>query len=189
MRVHFNMLSDTMPPEDHTAALTGIKTVESLIASFALTLPPEERMHMARVGVKAIDFSGKSYDYGIKNPELVPKYLDMNEFGNDITLTDQLGELINHMVPLVDKLIDTHAVVAAESYAQGRILYHHIKNAANANVPGAAAIAKELAKTFDIPKSTTKPKSQPVTNDTTSTTTSTTTTTTNNNNEDPPANE
>jgi len=45
--------------------------------------------------------------------------------------------------------------VGSEAYSSARIFYHHVKNAARGNIPGASAIAKELSKRFKIAKPTT----------------------------------
>lgn len=40
-------------------------------------------------------------------------------------------------------------ISASEAYMAARLFYHHIKNAARANVPGASAITEELSKLYD----------------------------------------
>ncbi|MCP5103981.1 MAG: hypothetical protein GY950_11410 [bacterium] len=153
MSVNFNLISAVLSEEDHGTIITNVKGIESLLP-FAITLPAEEKLAMPGVGVQTIDFISKSFDYAVKNPELPPNYLDMAEFGRDVTLAIQLQILMNHLVPLVNKLSDTYALVACEAYSASRIFYHHVKNAAFANVPGASAIAKELGKRFKVSKST-----------------------------------
>jgi hypothetical protein len=48
----------------------------------------------------------------------------------------------------VDKIKDTYALVSSEAYSGSRIAYHHFRNAAKMNVPGASAIADELGILF-----------------------------------------
>jgi hypothetical protein len=55
---------------------------------------------------------------------------------------------LDHLVPLVDKIKDTYALVSSEAYSGSRVAYHNIKNAAKMNIPGASAIADELGKLF-----------------------------------------
>ncbi|MCP5047531.1 MAG: hypothetical protein GY940_10190 [bacterium] len=153
MSVNYNLLSGTLTEEAQAGALGGIKTVEANIAPIAITLPTEEKISLARVGAKITEFNEKAFDYMEKNPEFKPAYIDMEEYGNDVKSAAQLKELMNHLVPLADKIKDSYAVAASEAYSTSRVIYYHVKNAAKANIPGASAIAKELGKLFHRPKS------------------------------------
>lgn len=149
MSVNFNLVSATLSDEDHGSIINSIKVIESLIP-FAITLPVEEKVSMPGIGVKTIDFIDKSYEYASKNPNLVPQFLDMGEYEKDAKLAKQLQLVMDHLVPLTSKLSDTFALVGGEAYSTSRIFYHHTKNAAKANVPGASAVAKELSKRFKV---------------------------------------
>jgi hypothetical protein len=153
MSVNFNLISATLDDSVQASIITDVKSIEAKLP-FAITLPTEEKIGLRGTGLKNIDFIDKSYEYALKNPNLPPQYLDMVEFGKDVKLVKQLQVLLQHLVPLVDKLKDTYAIVGSEAYSSARIFYHHVKNAANANIPGASAIAKELAKRFHVVKST-----------------------------------
>jgi hypothetical protein len=152
MSVNFNLISTSLDDATHASIIDNVKTLEGMIP-FAITLPPEEKAAMAGVGVRNIDFIVKTHEYAVKNPGMGPGYLDITEFGKDVTLAQQLRLIMDHLVPLLDKLSDTYALVASEAYSSARIFYHHVKNAASANVPGASAIAKELGKRFKTGKS------------------------------------
>ena len=147
MSVNFNLISNVFTDEEHNTLITGVKGIESLIP-FAVTLPKEEKQALAGVGLKRLDFSVKTYEYVVKNPEMKPGFMDMAEYGKDITLSQQLQALLDHLVPLVDKIKDTYALVSSEAYSASRAAYHNFKNAAQMNVPGASAIADELGKLF-----------------------------------------
>ncbi|MDQ1350407.1 MAG: hypothetical protein QG657_709 [Acidobacteriota bacterium] len=156
MSVNFNLISATLDDSVHASIITDVKAIEAKLP-FAITLPTEERIPLRGTGLKNIDFIEKAYEYAVKNPDLPPQYLEMTEFGKDVRLLKQIQVLMQHLVPLVDKLKDTYAVVGSEAYSSARIFYHHVKNASNANIPGASAIAKELAKRFHVVKSTSTP--------------------------------
>lgn len=156
MSVNFNLISATLDDSVHASIITDVKAIEAKLP-WAITLPEEEKISMRGIGLKSIDFTGKCYEYAEKNPSLPPQYLDMVEFGKDVKLLKQLQVLMQHLVPLVDKLKDTYTVVAFEAYSSARVFYQHVKNASNANIPGASAIAKELGKRFHVVKSTSTP--------------------------------
>ena len=149
MSVNFNLISTSLSDEAHAAVIDSIKAIETQIP-FAITLPVEEKVALPGVGIKTVEFIDKTYEYALKNPTLVPQFLDMVEYEKDTKLTTQLRTIMNHLVPLVDKINDTLALVGSEAYSSSRIFYHHVKNAARGNVPGASSVAKELSKRFKV---------------------------------------
>jgi len=151
MSVNFNVISEPLSDEDHGSIIESIKEIEAKLP-FAVTLHKDQKVTMPGIGIKTVDFIDTSYEYVAKNPELAPPFIDLEEFGKDARLTKQLQVLMDHLVPLVGKLRDTHALVGKEAYSSARNFYHHLKNASRANVPGASAIAKELGKRFKVSK-------------------------------------
>lgn len=147
MSVNFNLISTRFTDEDHNTLITSVKGIEALIP-FAITLPTEEKERLAGVGVKRLDFTVKTYEYVLKNPDMKAGFMNMTEYGNDVILSKQLRSLLDHLVPLVDKLKDTFALVSSEAYSGSRAAYHNFRNAAQMNVAGASAIADELGKLF-----------------------------------------
>ncbi len=120
MSVNFNLISAVLTDEDHELNISSVKDIEARLP-FALTLPAEEKSSLHGVGAIRVEFTDKTYEYALKNPHLVPSYLDITEFGNDTKLLKQLQVEMDHLVPLVDKLKDTHALVASETYSAGSI--------------------------------------------------------------------
>jgi hypothetical protein len=148
MTFQTNVISAELTDEALNNSIASIKQVESNV-SFALTYPVDDRITLPRIGPKIVEFTEKAYEYMDKNPQLKPDFIDGVEFGKDVKLTRQVQILRNHLVPLVEKLNNTHSISAAEAYMAARLFYHHVKNAAKANIPGASAIAEELGKLFD----------------------------------------
>jgi len=151
MSVNFNLISASLSDEDHGSIIESIKSIEAKLP-FTVTLPREQKATMPGIGIKTVDFIDTTYEYAVKNPDLSPAFIDLEEFGKDARLTKQLQVLMDHLVPLVGKLRDTHSMVGTEAYSSARSFYHYLKNASRANVPGASAIAKELGKRFKVSK-------------------------------------
>jgi hypothetical protein len=147
MTIGTNLISAELSDEVLNSSVDSIKQVENNL-QFLLTVQTEDKVGLVKVGASIMEFNRMTYDYALKNPEIKPQYLDLIEFQKDLELSQKIKVLINHLVPLVDKLNDTLAVVAAEAYFAGRLFYHHAKNAAVAGVPGASAIADELGKLY-----------------------------------------
>ncbi len=160
-----NLISAELTDEMLNSSVESIKKVESNIG-FALTLKKEDAATLAKVGPKILEFTEKAYEYAVKNPQLKPEFLDLAEFQKDYLLSKKLQILRNHLVPLAEKLNDTFATSASEAYMAARLFYHHVKNAARANVPSASAIANEMAKLYNRRSpSSAKKKNNPTTTD------------------------
>ncbi len=150
MTLETNLISVELTDEVVTTAIDGVKQAETVLA-FTKTIQTEDKVSLAKVGPKELDFCRKAHEYGLKNPQLTPQYLDLNELGKDITVAEKMMMVSNHMTPLTNRVNDTASIAGAEAYLSARTFYHHVKNAAKVNVPGASAIAKELGKFYDKP--------------------------------------
>lgn len=148
-----NRLSAEITPEAMTAILDHVKGIETQLGGFAVSLSTKEKRTMNGVGVKTQEFMDKVLEYAEKNPDLVPSYIDLAELRRDIELTRNLWALQKHILPILGRVNDTMAVSGDDAYAVSRLFYHHIKTVANANLPGAATIAKELGELFRRPRS------------------------------------
>lgn len=150
MTLETNLISEELSDEVVTTAIDAIKQAETVLA-FTKTIQTEDKVALAKVGPKELDFSRKAYEFGLKNPQLTPQYLDLNELGKDINVAEKMLMVSNHMTPLSNRINDTASIAGAEAYLGARTFYHHVKNAAKVNVPGASAIARELGKFYDKP--------------------------------------
>lgn len=154
MKINYNLISATMDNEVHNGIIMDIKAIEAKMP-WAVTLSTEEKLSIRGIGLKSIDFIDKSFEYALKNPELPPPYINLLEFEKDVKLLKQLQIMVQHMVPLTDKLKDTYALVAFEAYNAARAFYKYLKLASNSNIPGASSMVKELGKRFQVVKSST----------------------------------
>ena len=148
MTLQTNLISAELSDDDLNSSVESIKQVESKVG-FALTLKKEDAATLAKVGPKILEFTEKAYEYAVKNPNLKPDFVDLAEFQKDYLLSKKLQILRNHLVPLTEKLVDTYTAAASEAYMAARLFYHHLKNAARANVPGASAMVDEMAKLYE----------------------------------------
>ena len=147
MSIETNLISVELSDEVLNSSVDNIKLVETNL-QFLLTIKTEDKTALAKIGPRTIDFMDKTYDFAFKNPLLRPQFFNLVEFEKDLNLVKQLQVLRNHLIPLTNMLNDTFAVVGAEAYLAARVFYHHVRNAARANIPGASAIADELGKLF-----------------------------------------
>jgi hypothetical protein len=115
---------------------------------YAVTLTPEERHEMLKMGQKSFTFVEKSYNYAIENPTFVPAYLDMQAFGIDFTDAHGLWTVRNDAQQVFEMLDDSAMSAGSESFQASLVFYNAVKAAAAQNVPGAKAIYDELKQRF-----------------------------------------
>jgi len=131
-----------------TQAQAKISEVITMLSPYMLSLTPEERHEVAKMGPKTLSFVEKAYDFAVQNPTLVPAYLNLASFGVDFTDAHGLWTILNTVRQLEESLDDTEMVAGSESYQAALVFYHSVKLAAAQNIIGAKAIYEELRKRF-----------------------------------------
>ena len=136
-------------PEDVlTQAQTKIDEVKTLLAPYMVALTPAERHEMPKMGEKTISFVEKAYDFAKQNPNLVPPYLNMSDFGKDFGDAHGLWTLVNSIRQLDENVSDTEMTAGSEAYQAALVFYKSVKMAAAQDVPGAKAVYEELKTRF-----------------------------------------
>ena len=150
--MNHNRLSAEITDESMTAILDLVKGIETQMADVGVSLSTDEKRALPRIGPKVMEFMDKALEYAEKNPQVVPNYLDMDEFRRDMDVTKKLFNLQKHLLPVLSRVTDTLMLAGSDSYTCSRMFYHQAKTAANANQPGTGAIVKELGKLYQRSK-------------------------------------
>ena len=129
-------------------AQNRILEVMEMLQPYVVNLKPEERRDILKLGDKTLAFGEKAFDYAKANPMLVPPYLDMGMFENDMKDTTGLRVLLATVQQLSMAIDDTIMVAGSEAYTASLTFYNAVKVAANQNVPGAKPIYQELQERF-----------------------------------------
>lgn len=153
--INENRLSAEITTESMTAIIDHVKGIETELADVAISVSVAEKKSLIGAGPKILEFMDKALEYAEKNPELIPGYLDLEEFKRDLELTRKLWVLHKHILPLMGRINDTLAAACTDSYSSSRQFYKYLQTATSANLPGTATIVKELGKLFKRTKTTT----------------------------------
>jgi hypothetical protein len=137
-----------IPEEVLTTVTTKIKEVMTTLASCVVTLTPEERHDLAKMGEKTLSFVEKAFAFATENPHLVPPYLDMDSFSVDFADAHNLFTLVNLVTQLLENLSDTEMAAGSEAYQEALVFYNSAKVAAAQDIPGAKAVYDELKTRF-----------------------------------------
>ncbi len=143
-----NRISLKINHNDNAAIKQAIKTLNKLLKPHLKALKTEERSHLPKMADGNLPFAEKAMGYAESNPDFAPKYLNVPEMRVDYNAVDLLTSYIRPLEQIVDNLADTIALSGSELYVASLTYYKTVKQAANTNVPGAKAIAEDLAKRF-----------------------------------------
>ena len=146
-----NRLSLTISPADLTTVNTAGQTIATTL-SFLIALTEEERERLFGVNVNNKVFIEEAFEEAQNNGTILPGYIQVAELEKDLTLFNQLGDLLSYLRNLLQKMEDTQRLAGHEAYALSLAIYQLYKSAAEAGIPGAAASYERLRERFDISK-------------------------------------
>ncbi len=84
-----NRISASLTKEDIEAIMSAISTIKTKLP-FLVDLTPEEAKSLSRMGNKSRAFVTKSLELATQNPEILPRYFDLEEMKQDLELFEAL---------------------------------------------------------------------------------------------------
>jgi len=154
-----NRISLGIPAEVVTGVTQHFTAAAQMLEPYLINLSPEEIKVLPKMGDKSYSFVTKSLEY-MKIPESpIPPYSNVVELAVDLKGYDTLRQVLQTIMPTIDRLDDTMALSGSEAYVAALAFYNYIKGAAKSNVPGAQTILDDLSVRF--PGRTNKKSEQP----------------------------
>ena len=143
-----DLVSYAFTEENFTGLKQQINDINVKIDEFAIELHIDNKRELQTLGDRSLPFTEQSYLLGTQQKELVPSYINIEEFGKDITLFKQTKELIKILEVILERLKDTSIAAGADAFLTARKFYDSVKSAVKANIPGAAVAFDELKKRY-----------------------------------------
>ncbi|MDR1335310.1 MAG: hypothetical protein LBK22_00590 [Tannerella sp.] len=137
-----------IPPEVLSAAQDHIDVANSLLAPYLMSLTPEERRDMLKMGNKTLSFVEKAQAYAHQYPQLCPSYLNLTGFDTDMTDATGLRRVHITAKQLSDNIDDTVMIAGSEAFQTALIFYNAVKAAAAQDIPGAKEVYADLKTRF-----------------------------------------
>ena len=110
-------------------------------------------MELAKMGDKSIGFVSKTLEHARNNPDLAPRYFNIDDADIDFNAVTILREFSGSLGTLSEMLQDAMTLSGSEAYAASLAFYNSVKSAAKAEQPGAKLIYDDLRASF--PRGTT----------------------------------
>ena len=130
-------------------ALDDLLDVKNLPVQFNLT--KAERTALQNIADERYPYVQRAIkNHGPLNPTLVSGFAgNQKEADNDLLFFDQMEKFIGRLRQIIEIYQDTQQVAGSEAYKWTRALYNTAKDAAANQVPGADAVADDLAPLFE----------------------------------------
>jgi hypothetical protein len=136
-------------PEAELAEIRGaIGVLKAKLAPHLASLSAQDRHELPKMGDKTVAFVQKAYEYGSRNRELAPAYLDLEAMETDLRAVELLRELSQGISPLCEALDDSLTLSGSEAYQGALLFYGAVKGAAKAKAPKAESVYQELSNRF-----------------------------------------
>jgi hypothetical protein len=141
-------ISLAIPEADLPIIQGAIQTLQEKLLPCLVDLNTEERVGLAKMGAKTLDFVTKTLAYAQTNPQWVPTFVDVAEFERDLAGFHTLRELFQPISQIADMVEDSMMLSGAEALGASLATYQSVKLAAKQHQPGAEVIATDLAVRF-----------------------------------------
>ena len=143
-----NRISFQLTDEENTQVQQAVNVLVGVLESKFITLSPEDRRELPKMGDKTVAFVDKALEYGEVYPDYIPKFIDIPESKVDFEAVKTLRSIITPLERLTNLANDTMTLAGSEAYISALSIYKVLKNAAGMGQPGAEEAARELSNRF-----------------------------------------
>jgi len=158
--ITINRLNRAIEQADMDAVMAAFATIESTLSSL-IGLTTEERKILPKINVDNKIFTEDAINAAVNNPDYLPGYLKPEDMQTDITLFEQLDQLMGVSNRINEKLSDTRMLAGSEAFVSALTAYRAFETSANAGMPGADQIYQQLRERFLHGGGTPPPEPEP----------------------------
>lgn len=121
-----NLVSATLNDTDQTAVLTAIATIKAKLP-FLITLTPEERQSLFKMGDKGTPFVDKGYQFASQNSDKLGADFGMDDFTEDYALDQQIRPIDVALTELWEAFQDTKLALRSDLMVRSNLAYGLMK--------------------------------------------------------------
>ncbi len=143
-----NKYSFQFSDEERNLVDGAIGTLKSVLEKKLITLTPDERKELAKMGDKTVAFVDKSLEYADTYPNYIPSFINIPGARIDFEAVKTLRNLATPLERICNQINDTMTMAGSEAYTAALSIYKVLKNAANMGQPGADEASRELSNRF-----------------------------------------
>ncbi|AFZ27152.1 MULTISPECIES: hypothetical protein [Cylindrospermum] len=140
-----NRINATLSPADREAVLKAVATIKEKLP-FLIDLSKDERIALPKLGDKSRAFVVKALEVATQNPDILPRYFDVDEMRRDVELFEALYPIVLSLSQLQALIDDTCLAAGSEAYVAALTVYNYAK--VSGNTQGLDAALDELGRRF-----------------------------------------
>lgn len=111
-------------------------------------LSAQDRKELIKLGDKTTEFVRKAYEHTGLHPDLVPGFLDRDEFRIDLEALAALQTIERELASVNAAIEDSIVLCGSEAYQAALLFYGAVKSAKSRNIGDAALVFDELSVRF-----------------------------------------
>jgi len=142
----YQNISVSMVQADIDAVKAALVTINTKMP-FLITLDPEERKALFKLGPKSADFVNDASTAATNFPNILPISFDKTEYGKDTALFKVLTDIVFLVDSLQEKLDHTYMAVGSEAMIASLEVYVYVQTAQD-RTPGLKSVADKLKDRF-----------------------------------------
>ncbi|RYD74922.1 MAG: hypothetical protein EOP84_19130 [Verrucomicrobiaceae bacterium] len=143
--MHKNLIDITITAEDLAALDTALTAQETLL-SFAASLEVTERSALYKIGPGTEVFAARILDLAKRNPDLLPRGLDLTAIERDKVAREQLVPRLDRMRQMTERLSHVVMLLGSDYLGGTRSAYRSMQ--ANGKAAGIEELLADIGKCF-----------------------------------------
>ncbi|WP_321375896.1 hypothetical protein [uncultured Draconibacterium sp.] len=138
----------------------AIQLLATVLEPKLMTLTPEERKELPKMGDKTVAFVEKAIEYAQQYPQYMPAFIDVPEARSDFEAVRDIRIIYTVLFRLCTEMDDSMTIAGSEAYTSALSIYKVLKNAASMGQPGAETAVNELGERFPRGKRSATPDTE-----------------------------
>ena len=143
-----DVFSFHLTDEEKAEVNQAINKLRTILEPKLITLTPEERKELPKMGDKTVAFVEKAVEYAQEYPQYMPAFINVPEASSDFEAVKAIRSYFNPLERITNELDDSMTIAGSEAYSTALSVYKVLKNAASMGQPGAEKAAEELGNRF-----------------------------------------
>ena len=143
-----NLISVGFTQEEVDQINQHLAGIQELIKGKVINLSPEERQQYGRINNRTENWIVKVDVHMKQRPELIPFYIDKEEFVKDQEARNKMKPILNSIASIQESLDDTSKLLSHDIYNTAISYYRNIKMISRQDVPGTTTIYEDLKSQF-----------------------------------------
>jgi len=143
-----NKVSFQLTEEEDKQVRDAIELLSTILKAKLITLAPDDRKELPKMGDKTVAFVDKSLEYANAYPDYIPSFINIPAARADFEAVKKLRSLAMPLERICNQVNDTMILAGSEAYTASLSIYKVLKNAATMGQPGADEATKELSNRF-----------------------------------------